>query len=82
MDRLEFVRRNNSDQGSWNTHTAGARSRFWISGTSGANPVAWAPPFPTPTAMYSLPFTVYDIGALLGTSLRRVSHSSLPVWSS
>jgi hypothetical protein len=36
----EVVRRNNSDQGSWNTHTAGARSTFWISGTSGANPVA------------------------------------------
>jgi hypothetical protein len=28
------------------------------------------------------PFTVYEIGALLGTSVRRVSQSSLPVWSS
>ena len=68
-----------TDQGSWNTHTAGARSRFWISGTSAANPVACAPPLPTPIAMYCLPFTVYEIGALLGTSLKRVSQSSLPV---
>src|SRR5579863_9915688 len=67
------------DQRSWNTHTAGARSTFWISGTSGANPVACAPPLPTPIATYCLPFTVYEIGALLGTSLRRVSHRTLPV---
>src|ERR1700730_3003562 len=77
-----FTRANNFDQGSWNTHTAGARSTFCISGTKGANPVAWAPPLPTPIAMYCFPFTVYEIGALLGTSVRRVSHSSLPVWSS
>ena len=34
------MRRNTSDQGSWNTHTAGERSRFWISGvvTSPAGP--------------------------------------------
>ena len=37
---------------------------------------------PTPMATYCLPFTVYEIGALLGTSLRRVSHNILPVWSS
>jgi hypothetical protein len=34
----EFAGRNNSDQGSWNTHTAGARSTFWISGISATDP--------------------------------------------
>jgi hypothetical protein len=59
-----------SDQGSWNTHTAAART-FWISGVSAANPVACEPPLPTPIAMYCLPFTVYEIGASLGTFVIR-----------